>query len=1593
MLKCLLLHARKKGGQQSWTPSATASGVSPSVGLSGYETLNLIHRPLPLDDVVDYEEDFGPSIVLQREYFPKRLRDRLAFDIAPLAYSDLELRKAKEQLASQMNKELYGANIPADTPNDVPFMTSVDPDTREVTSARYLFNDERMAFCERFDQFFGTEHQLFSLMEASAVLHGCDNDNSKEAYLKLFLNLDRDTIDDEVERLRSCRTDLKDANEMLKQRKRMLTDDEDDDEAAEGEDGAAKEAAQKLPNEFLEYAPLVKSYLAHAQGQSRTVSADVSSVGSSERVANKVRWRQLLLKIAEEDYHKLNAVEMSDARALNDQLHTTKFFDLKLGDVVREIVHRTKRSTTGGSLHGGSQLDRSASHPEGRSSDMKSDAQMEFVHSYQVLKFSHTPFINAALLQFTTCLTIFSKIIIEGRYSKVISFASQSKKKHTKNQPPRKKKQPATMFRIGRNPSNAGAFLLWASLSTATLIVQIICDLYQEAAPEFPLPPLLLQSVISVVAASGLVIASGRRSYPNSFHYYQPFVGGDTFTAMQILGYLSVASGVLINIGFWKVQHTSTFRGVLSCAGVLMVFGNVMLMSSLDHYKTKCDARLSTSPAARSVSPKCPTAPQSKNIYAEATQQHLRHPPPLKLNTALPPQLPFLASPANRTMLLVIFMCILGNTAPAAIATMVPSVADLVMSVQLVLHVLAALLVHVVIGCRHTPEYRLFMPVPRGSFKLAFTQGFAWFTFSIGLQGSLFVIRTGTTVDFFFHLIYAVSITSAVSIFSLLLFVRMWPFHKRASIANDAGRGGGRSPVEQEASPLQLNSARSYRTGTTEYFIVHHGRFTASFVAVLGSLFVISISYVRLYPDHIREYVSTDFFVSSTVVEGMRVCQLVTILFLLALPPLTHSIGALIFPGEFDLWAPFTGSKVYIALQALGWTVHTLSVICAVAVMSTGPESAVVFACLLSFSQLFIHASLHVFEPNEASFDNRPLSPRRGPQSPRSSSTVLRTLNGELMLSVVLAVGGLTLRFLAYLSDVLPRDPLLWFATLSLVLAAPLAHLSIRFRNGPLLSPFQGPPEFVALQAVGWTLYTLSLVLEGIRFAEGRGFDTQHSWTIESLMYLVPYSMVAFSAVLWKGETTEEPERVVLSPTRRRSAFDDRVPAASEDSWKSTTSQESMMYHAKQLLDELSRDNAAQDRFPELQHQLSLFVRQRGKEQGPQRSDSPGNSPSSSKSISPSHGPLRIAGITVATLSISEVLLYVLAALYSTDSHRGATAVVLTVSGMICATLTSFSVHLIVGPLVYPDTYHRFMPFSGGGSFVVLQACGSVGLFAAAERSAASNAAPSLLEVHAEGSVAVLLFLATFTLHHIHENVSTFVNDAIGPVVVLLSTTSVMLALPLSAVALRKTRRPASSPKLLDDNVMNIASLENESSLDSVMLALPLSAVALRKTRRPASSPKLLDDNVMNIASLENESSLDATPTKKKPTKATNKHRPSSSGADRSNEDKSDDSTMEYFVIPIMTSFPVGELYVGYFTLNHYTVYATMVLQGVLYGFYALMALIVVLIVSRSSAFGHTLKELRKTSMTWILYMIPTIIVLPSYLVPLLFPCRSTMLW
>ncbi|EAN79194.1 hypothetical protein, conserved [Trypanosoma brucei brucei TREU927] len=399
---------------------------------------------MPPSQTVEYEEDFGHNLMIHREYISKRCRDRVSFELSALSYSNLELRRGQEHLAGIMNRERRGVSVGASgAPDDqVQMQTDVDANSREVLSARYLFNERRLQFCDRFQNFFqsklensaasdsnGHEKQhLFSLMEACAVIFGCETEAARETYYRMFLGLDSETLLEEDEALRNRIADAKLVQRVLENNKgrqevtqspklqqqqdqgkplhavssgtSLLNDCEeerfissipelslfeDETEArangfVEGEDDvkanngdltagsfSSPASSVNLPEEFEEYAPLYKAYITHAVGKGPVASYDISTLGSTGLTAERRRWRTLMEKIVREDYHTMTEVEQMDAIVLNEQLHTVKFFDLKIGDAIRDILQLLQRETgVGSSVNRDTPVGISPNNPERR---------------------------------------------------------------------------------------------------------------------------------------------------------------------------------------------------------------------------------------------------------------------------------------------------------------------------------------------------------------------------------------------------------------------------------------------------------------------------------------------------------------------------------------------------------------------------------------------------------------------------------------------------------------------------------------------------------------------------------------------------------------------------------------------------------------------------------------------------------------------------------------------------------------------------------------------------------------------------------------------------------------------------------------------------------------------------------------------------------------------------------------------------------------------------------------------------------------------------------------------------------------------------
>lgn len=414
---CPRFYARCKHGQKAWSPNATGGGAAPATGITAQEALQVAYRPLPPEQTVEYEEDFGSNMIIHREFIAKKFLEQMSHNISSLAYSDLELRKNRQQLADVMNRERRGVLVgDGGSDGDRVYMNvDVDNDTREVLSARYLFNEKRMLYCNRFQEFFrdrietaagsegGETQYLFSLMEACAVVYGCDTVDAQETYYRQFLRTDLNSLAEDtaahtlrVEDGKAVAEALAEtpdsanallpllhnsmgaaAKEVLDAVPDLFEDPESSISAADAASFSAvspsvptsqssSAPAEEVP---VDHASIYKAFLAHARGESPIASYDVTEVVATESLIERRRWRALMEKLVREDFHLVTAEDLRDAAVLNSQLHTVKFMEIKVGDTVREIVGRLQRDTSTGaasSAHRSTPLEMSASHPERR---------------------------------------------------------------------------------------------------------------------------------------------------------------------------------------------------------------------------------------------------------------------------------------------------------------------------------------------------------------------------------------------------------------------------------------------------------------------------------------------------------------------------------------------------------------------------------------------------------------------------------------------------------------------------------------------------------------------------------------------------------------------------------------------------------------------------------------------------------------------------------------------------------------------------------------------------------------------------------------------------------------------------------------------------------------------------------------------------------------------------------------------------------------------------------------------------------------------------------------------------------------------------
>jgi hypothetical protein len=329
--------ARARGGQTGWSPSKLpsvgAGGAAPPI-LSGNEGLQLAFRPLPREHTVEYEEDRGNNIYIQREYVSPRAEKEMPARWHGIGRSRTELQDLRRQFAAERNEKLNAQQRSVSQQNSPQFVVSTDDNdpVGTIQSAKYVFDEKRMQYLLRFERHFGKEN-LRPLAETCAVLYGMEGTEeevatAREGFLAQFLQMDAKSLESEAEA-------ATEAMALAEEGIRVRSEDEDD-----ADEGDNREALVKLPGEYADFADLYANFAAYCRGDSPVAApgAANATVGRSNRTATRHRWREILMCLAAEEYHRVNAEMMPQLEELSERLNTVRLFGAKLGEIVKEAA-------------------------------------------------------------------------------------------------------------------------------------------------------------------------------------------------------------------------------------------------------------------------------------------------------------------------------------------------------------------------------------------------------------------------------------------------------------------------------------------------------------------------------------------------------------------------------------------------------------------------------------------------------------------------------------------------------------------------------------------------------------------------------------------------------------------------------------------------------------------------------------------------------------------------------------------------------------------------------------------------------------------------------------------------------------------------------------------------------------------------------------------------------------------------------------------------------------------------------------------------------------------------------------------------------
>ncbi|RNF02615.1 putative diacylglycerol acyltransferase [Trypanosoma rangeli] len=740
------------------------------------------------------------------------------------------------------------------------------------------------------------------------------------------------------------------------------------------------------------------------------------------------------------------------------------------------------------------------------------------------------------------------------------------------------------------------------------------------------------------------------------------------------------------------------------------------------------------------------------------------------------------ASPNGEIVIVVSFCVVL--LVCTSLAEYYPDMRRISSIITAVLLSLGLFIVHIIVGYTCTPGYRLFMP-NAGTLRMSLMQAFGWFLAISTLHLDMFLYKTGPGASSSLHILAGLS--SVISLSTLLLFIRLHRFPDFAQ---------SEMSVVGEYGPMVLTVT------------------SAIHAAVVWGLALILSSNAYNEEPQLR--------------QGLVMCQTLSSLITFALPPCTHLLGRVAFGREYEVWMPFKGPLEFVVLQSAGWTCYGVAIFFATLQITENLHFrfAIIESSLTALSQGFIHVSLHLFDEgrkdskarmeglpdsllrsNKVVADDNDMEDAEPSLYELGGSLVTTVLNGEMLTSILLSTIGLIIRLVAdvavesgnALDEVvhIPTESLLNVSTIISILVVPIAHISMRERIS-VWCPFVGCGGYVAMQSIGWSIYAINLfVAIANALSEKRqslllSKEEGHlflGYTVEGLIVTIPLACIIIGAFF---ETQEQSSRKGIQERKKKEVLElFRV-------LKRAIPDEEELHHAEALLKAI-----AGPRWVEPPATDGARLIREAEETADARQEA--------------------ATHIVTILSVTSALAFISAAFL--EERQPVFTLVFGAAGIVVTTISCFSVHYIYGTFLHRASgqYSFFMPFSGGPTFVTLQAVGwgfytvsallialscaegrgsaimfvTTGIFSVSAQYCILNSVPrfdptprpaSVLELNAEGIVAVLALIGSFAFAMVYDLYAqgrvSGMTSSLLPITV--SAVSTCFAVPLGLVSLKR---------------------------------------------------------------------------------------------------------------------------------------------------------------------------------------------------------------